>query len=226
MLFDLQKFLESQVERLVEYHNKQAQIRQENRHLSYLWQYDKGGFGEYQIYLALNDPRISELHGVLSNVYIPYKDHTSEIDILMLHPKGVYIFESKNYSGWIFGSANQTQWTQCLNKNTKNRFYNPVMQNATHVKAVCNYLGIPQNTTRSFIVFSQHCELKNVPFDPNNYVITKQQYLLRDVCCDLANRNFIFSNEQINDMYQRLLPLVNVSADIKQAHIDYQNQFY
>lgn len=48
----------------------------------------------------------------------------------MLHERGVFIFEPKNYSGWGFGSERQRMWTQSLNKITKTRFYNPIMQNA------------------------------------------------------------------------------------------------
>lgn len=29
---------------------------------------------------------------------------TIELDIVMIHETGIYVFESKNYSGWIFGS--------------------------------------------------------------------------------------------------------------------------
>lgn len=36
------------------------------------------------------------------------------IDLLMIHEKGIFVFESKNYSGWIFGSADQLNWTQSL----------------------------------------------------------------------------------------------------------------
>lgn len=40
---------------------------------------------------------------VLRNVYVP-KDNgeTSEIDVLFITQKGIFVFESKNYSGWMF----------------------------------------------------------------------------------------------------------------------------
>ena len=46
--------------------------------------------------------------------HVPYQGRTSEIDLLMIHEKGIFVFESKNYSGWIFGSADQLHWTQSL----------------------------------------------------------------------------------------------------------------
>lgn len=68
----------------------------------------------------------------------------AELDVLMLHERGVFVFESKNYSGWIFDSENQQMWTQSLNRYTKTRFYNPVMQNAAHVRALSRRLVVPE----------------------------------------------------------------------------------
>ena len=83
--------------------------------------------------------------------------------------KGIYVFESKNYSGWIFGSEDQQQWTMSLNAHTKERFYNPVKQNRAHVRALAAYLGLPESAFMSFIVFSERCELKKVPFDGGGF---------------------------------------------------------
>ena len=30
------------------------------------------------------------------------------------YQKSIFVLESKNYSGWIFGRAEQQKWTQCL----------------------------------------------------------------------------------------------------------------
>ena len=49
---------------------------------------------------------------VLRNVYIPKDNNeTSEIDVLFITQKGIFVIESKNYSGWIFGSEKQYKWT-------------------------------------------------------------------------------------------------------------------
>ncbi len=68
---------------------------------------DSGSFGEYLIQYALFN--ISGYGKVLNNLYIPYKGKASEIDVIMLHEKGIFVFESKNYSGWIYGSIDKQQ---------------------------------------------------------------------------------------------------------------------
>ena len=47
---------------------------------------------------------------VLRNVYIP-KDNNETSEILFITQKGIFVIESKNYSGWIFGSEKQYKWT-------------------------------------------------------------------------------------------------------------------
>ena len=64
---------------------------------------DKGQFGEYATDFALTNHNITGNFLVFQNIYIPYKNVSCEIDILMFHEKGIFVFESKNYSGWIFG---------------------------------------------------------------------------------------------------------------------------
>ena len=98
----------------------------------------------------------------LFNVYIP-KDNgeTTEIDVLMISPKGIFVFESKNYSGWIFGSEQDEDWTQSLfcrgHEPQKEHFFNPVLQNKWHIKHLCELLKIKQEHVYSVIVFSDRC---------------------------------------------------------------------
>ncbi len=64
--------------------------------------YDKGNYGEYLTFLQLE--KLEGNNKVLCNLYIPKQDgSTTEIDLIMINKSGIYVFESKNYSGWIFG---------------------------------------------------------------------------------------------------------------------------
>lgn len=76
--------------------------------------FNLGNYGEY---LTCKKLRKQEEQGgrFLFNCYLPAKkDETSEIDVLMITDSGIYVFESKNYSGWIFGSEKSRSWTQTL----------------------------------------------------------------------------------------------------------------
>ena len=176
---------------------------------------DKGSFAEYLINYALKS--MSGQYKVLRNVYVPYKGKTFEIDVLLIHEKGIFVFESKNYSGWIFGGLENQYWTQCLPNKQKSRFYNPIMQNKTHIKAVSQFLNIDISKFTSYIIFSQRCELKNVPNSTTNCVILKRPDMLKK---DIKERDIIYSTEEIYKLYNELLPLTKVTEEQKRQHIE------
>lgn len=180
---------------------------------------DPGHFGEYLIEYALNSlPGYSKQ---LCNVYLPYKGRTSEVDVIMLHETGIYVFESKNYSGWIFGDESGQYWTQFLNKNTKNRFYNPMLQNKTHIRALRQYLQLDDKVRiLSYIVFSQRCELKKICKKSADTVVIKRPDMLKSIRAGIKGKTAVFSKEQIDSMYEEFLPLTDVTSEEKTAHID------
>lgn len=78
---------------------------------------------------------------VINNYMIVEDGKSSQIDHILINSKGIFIIETKNYSGRIYGKENQQEWTQVLNYGkVKNHFYNPVKQNATHVYRITNIL--------------------------------------------------------------------------------------
>lgn len=187
---------------------------------------DLGAYGEYLTKYLFGSVRFKGYYKILTNIYVPYKDGTSEIDVLVIHTKGIYVIESKNYSGWIFGSENQQQWTQMLNKNTKERFYNPIRQNRTHIKALSEFLEIDKSKMKSYIVFSERCELKKIPENTEEYIITKRNHLLDLMIKEMERQENIFTTEEVDEMEKRLNPLTNVSQETKDKHIEDINQKY
>ena len=156
---------------------------------------------------------------ILRNVYIP-KDNgeTSEIDVLYITQKGIFVFESKNYSGWIFGDEKQQKWTMMLPNKDKHSFYNPIKQNKTHIKWLSNFIGgeIP---LFSIIVFSERCELKKVTnTDPEVYVI-KRDLIYATVRNIWNKQEDKLSEKEVNALYSKLKKLTRVSKAEKEEHI-------
>ena len=178
----------------------------------------KGIAGESIIQLLLNSPQLG-YRKIMKNIYVPYGNQTTEIDVVMIHETGIYVIESKNYSGWIFGNENQKQWTQMLNSYTKKRFYNPVWQNRTHIRALSSYTNIDKSKIKSYIVFSDRCELKAVPPNTSECIITKIDLFLYAIYNDINNRKKIFTVEEVNQIEEKLKPITNVSQEVKNKHI-------
>lgn len=190
-----------------------------------------GKYGEKLTERKLNMVNLFGRKGkTLKNIYIP-KDNgeTSEIDLVYITQKGIFVIESKNYSGWIFGDEKSQYWTSSLPNGQKNRFYSPLKQNRTHIKWLSAYMAnfssisIPMY---SIIVFSDRCELKRVPADSVEAIICKRESLywrIRSVWDNLPN---IISDSDIEATYNILFRLTDVSEAQKQAHIDNINMKY
>src|SRR5690606_6749578 len=68
-------------------------------------------------------------------------------------PYGIFVVETKNMKGWIFGGEFQAEWTQKIFKKTF-KFQNPLRQNYKHIKALEEALDIPSTAIHSVIVFA------------------------------------------------------------------------
>ncbi len=183
---------------------------------------DPGEFGEYLITYALENNNIGGYLKVLKNLYIPIGyGKTTEIDVIMIHRKGIFVFESKNYSGWIFGSRNDRYWTQSLKGGQKNRFYNPILQNQTHINALSRILKIDSDKFISMIIFSERCTLKKVPEDEQNLMIMKRKDVIDNTNAKLFSLDDrIFTEKEVDELYEKLKMYSDVNEEIKQKHIN------
>ena len=206
-----------------QYHQYQTSAYRKITANSYLQvRRDTGKLGEYLIYKKL---RSMENDGAkfLFNIYVPKEDETTEIDVLMLHQKGIFVFESKNYSGWIFGKENQLKWTQVLptgkGKSQKEHFYNPIMQNRTHIKYLKALLG-QEYPYFSIVAFSRRCTLKDINVTSDVKVINRDD--IGNTVQNILSNNLpaVLDEDKINQLYELLLPLTQKSEEEKLKHIE------
>lgn len=185
---------------------------------------DKGKYGEFLTYQSL-------LHfenkggRFLFNILIPKGNgQTTEIDVLLICAKGLFVFECKNYSGWIFGNEAHKNWTQTLPKgwggdSHKERFYNPVMQNASHIKHLNSLLGL-NVSMHSIIVFSDRCTLKDITIKSGEVRVIKNYdvaSVVGQICSQIQAG--IFTELEINNIYNKLFPYTQLGSEMKELHI-------
>lgn len=179
--------------------------------------FNTGLYGEYLIVNELE--KIPGVHKTLINLYIPKENsnETTEIDILFIHENGIYVIESKNYSGWIFGRETDYKWTQVFPNKKKFKFYNPVKQNRTHIKALQNVL--PEQSKdifTSIIVFSNRCTLKSLEITSSNlYVINRKDLSI----ISKINAHNYQKGVPVFSIYGKLLQYTNASEKLKKEHI-------
>ncbi|MBU4440065.1 MAG: NERD domain-containing protein, partial [Firmicutes bacterium] len=76
-----------------------------------------------------------EQYVVYNNILLKTDYGMTQIDHIVLSVFGVFVIETKNYQGWIFGNERENYWTQNI-YGKKTRFKNPILQNYGHVKAI------------------------------------------------------------------------------------------
>lgn len=121
--------------------------------------HNKGEQGEAMLRQHTDPSLAGKGYHALHDLLIPLYESTTQIDHLYVSRYGIFVVETKNYAGWIYGDAEQKQWTQVLYQQ-KYRFYNPLKQNETHIKALAYLLKLPVETFHSIVVFVGEAELK------------------------------------------------------------------
>ncbi|MFO0795270.1 MAG: nuclease-related domain-containing protein [Candidatus Brocadiaceae bacterium] len=176
----------------------------------------KGKLGELKvnrIHRALLDKRI---YHPLNNILLHTKDRGStQIDHVIISVYGIFVIETKNMKGWIFGSEKQDMWTQTFRK-SKYSFQNPLRQNYKHVKALSEILNLPEDKFIPIITFTGNCEFKTkMPDNVLNenhipYILSKNEMLL--------------NYEEVTNIIEKL-EAYNIPLNIKnkRKHIDYVN---
>lgn len=189
--------------------------------------FDKGRLGEFYIYKYLLP--LEGYQKYLFNVYFPKENgETTEADVILIHESGIYVFESKNYGGWIFGTENQQYWTQTFpsgkGRSSKSRFLNPIIQNKVHLKWLRHYLEDASLPIYSYIVFSDRCTLKDIHLTSDEHHVINRYNILEEVKHNAANAVTRLSNDEIDSIYEKLYPLTQADDELRAKHIEEVNR--
>jgi predicted RNA-binding Zn-ribbon protein involved in translation (DUF1610 family) len=117
----------------------------------------KGKYGEKRVSSILIS--LPDEYYLFNDIYIQVNGKSVQIDHVIVSPYGIFVIETKNYTGWIFGSDYSEFWTKNMYGN-KYQFQNPLKQNYSHVKALESFFGIPDNKFIPIVVFLRGSTLK------------------------------------------------------------------
>ncbi|UDL06109.1 nuclease-related domain-containing protein [Marinobacter sp. CA1] len=112
----------------------------------------KGKVGEFVVNASARLFLDKHRYHLIKNVTLPTEDGTTQIDHIIVSQYGVFVVETKNMKGWIFGKPNQRYWTQKIFKHSQ-KFQNPLHQNYKHAKTLQSLLGLSDQQVHSLVVF-------------------------------------------------------------------------
>lgn len=172
----------------------------------------KGERGENYVAKILGDTIIGEQYVINDLLFQNEKGQSCQIDHIFINKSGIWVIETKNYAGTIYGQENQREWTQVLAYgNEKNKFYNPIKQNATHIYHLSNYLKV-KNVFINVVVFLSNADITNIVSD-NVYSIYELPTIKNQTT------NITLSIDKMEYFYNKLLELKNNATITKTEHI-------
>ena len=166
-------------------------------------------------YLILNDVLLRRPNG-----------STTQIDHIVIAMSGIFVIETKNYSGKVYGSENSDYWKEYFNwfsrvwykyghHSESYSFYNPIKQNQGHINALRKLLSSYENLPFfSIIVFSNDAELH---VNSSSALILQWRYL--DAAILKFNHSYL-TEDQVHSIYQTITDSrIEVTEETKTAHV-------
>lgn len=156
----------------------------------------KGKVGEFLVNFSARHFLDKNDYHLIKNVTLPTEDGTTQIDQIIVSRYGVFVVETKNMKGWIFGNARQKFWTQKIFRHSQ-KFQNPLHQNYKHVKNLQSLLGLSDQQIHSVVVFVGSSSFKT-PMPEN---VTQGMGYIRYI---RTKKEPVLSLEQVADVQRKL----------------------
>lgn len=163
---------------------------------------------------------------ILKNVYVPKASGgTTEIDLIMLHKKGIFVVENKNYSGVILGNDRLERWTQLRfrgRERTERTFFSPVLQNDLHIRHLRRLLeqaGWGRVPVYSLITFNSRAILKKVRVHSPGVIVTEAGKAGRRIAWKTWWRLPVLSARQARRLLGCLEQLEDPGRKVRRQHV-------
>lgn len=161
---------------------------------------------------------LPEEYFVFNDVYLYIKGRSVQIDHVVISRYGVFVIETKNYTGWIYGNEKSEYWTQTIYEN-KYQFRNPLKQNYSHIKSLQSIFGIEERVYYPIVVFHDRATLKcenvrNVMYfsELEDYILSQKIPKLHD---EIVNRlSVVLNSYSIKDESQKQKHIYNVKQEL------------
>lgn len=130
-------------------------------------------------------------------------------DIILLHETGIYVFETKEYAGWISGGMEEEYWVQTLSTgkytSCQNYFYNPMLKMEGCI--ACMQKELPDMNWLPYYrvaVFGDGCELENAGLTDRESKIIHLRQLSYTIYGMIRSAHKFLAPQVIDEIYARL----------------------
>lgn len=145
---------------------------------------------------------------VFHNIVLP----NSQIDHVVVTNYGIFVIETKNWSGWIYGDEKSQKWMRSY-YGDRDYYENPILQNNYHIKRLAQFLSVSPLYLYSIVVMVGDCTLKTREALPP-YVMTSACSVPQYIKQFNEKKNYCFFQEDLERFQKQLLSL-NPQVEIK-----------
>jgi len=139
-------------------------------------------------------------------------EKTTEIDLVLIHETGIYVFEIKHYKGIIYGDDTGNIWTQYFRTTKNNTFKNPILQNNYHIDALKNIFD--DVLLKSVIVFTNPvCDIRVTNHNSDIGICTMSN-ITKTLERTFKKSEIKYSIEEIDLMFNKLSKYSNMQETV------------
>lgn len=183
-----------------------------------------GENGEREVSSYLADLECEE-YQVFNDLLLRNGNYTTQIDHIILSRYGVFVIETKNVHGKVYGSGNAEFWKQYLPDwgykrygiTQEHQLRNPIWQNAGHIKTLRRLIFDNDIPIYGIVVF---------PYDTDLYVTAEQPVLKMWQVVPYIKRfrDRDLSAEQVGFYRRRILEVISTTESDRKQHLDNVNR--
>lgn len=188
------------------------------------WAERIGENGERTVSSYLADLECDD-YQVFNDLLLRDGNYTTQIDHIILSRYGVFVIETKNVHGKVYGSGNAEFWKQYLpdwgykryGTTQEHQLRNPLWQNAGHIKSLRRLVFDNDIPIHGIVVF---------PYETDLYVTADQPVLKmwQGVPYIKQYRDKVLSADQLGFYRRRLLEVISTTESDRQQHLNNVNR--
>jgi Zn-finger nucleic acid-binding protein len=170
----------------------------------------KGWFGEKLTTFGMWSRLDANIYRRIDDIILPSKNSTTQIDHVLVSVFGVFVIETKNMRGWIFGGEKDSTWCQSIYGH-KTRFQNPLRQNYRHIECLADFLRVDRPLFHSVVFFVGECEFRT-PVPSNVLCSGLSSYIM-------TFNDSLLSQSQVEQIEWKLREVKTTSGLTKSDHL-------
>lgn len=165
---------------------------------------------------AVNDvlSSLGKNYVLMKSVLLPTKTGSTELDHVVVSVYGIFVIETKNYSGTVKGDENSKNWIHTDKKGNQRDMYSPIKQNAGHIGTLRRAINLNESAFIPIVVFSGTAKLE---IKSKSHVVQLNQ--LRDVV--LSYKNKMYTKKEVKEIVKNIKSVNMDSIMNRKKHVKY-----